>query len=83
MQHGKNLKVLDSLYPSGLGVIDPNFQKKIEINHFFKKKKKKLTTMIYKIVISRGGAMWKGGGPWPPKILKIYIIILMSSKFSL
>ena len=40
MQHGKNLKVLDSLYPSGLGVIDPNFQKKIESNHFLKKKKK-------------------------------------------
>ena len=30
-----------------------------------------------------GGAMFKGGGPWILKILKIFIIILMFSNFSL
>ena len=36
---------------------------------------------------SRGVAMCKGGGPWPPQnfeiFLNIYIIILIFSKFSL
>ena len=37
---------------------------------------------------NKGGAMLKGGGPWPPQNFEnfeiyIYIIILMFSKFSL
>ena len=76
--------------------VSPDFahnehNKDFEVKHQKKKKKKnpiKLTVPwlttdgLTGLETSRGGAMFKGGG-WNFEILKIYIIILMFSKFSL
>ena len=46
-----------------------------------------VSILFFTLLICRGVAMCKGGGPWPPQnfeiFLNIYIIILIFSKFSL